>query len=395
MQHFSILKSLVRVALAHDSEPLRHQVERLAAAMTDAGDERDAAALVRLLNNRDRSIQLAPSRMMRSAITAGERMTAGARVPVDKDSAAPLATLYMPDELDANLPLFPPFVQDNIDALLREWARADQLIEAGMHPSQSLLVYGAPGTGKTTVAMWLAQQLQLPVVVARLDGLISSFLGNTARNLGSLFEFANRYECVLVLDEFDAIAKLRDDPNEVGEIKRVVNALLQNMDSREGRGVTIGLTNHEMLLDPAIWRRFEVQLAIPLPGLDQRTLIASRLLEGGLIAEAKLIAWLCEGASGAEVQTMATKYRKRRLLLDDPNHAPIATALQVARSTSIRVESDRRRQIELDETRLTVELSAASGLFNHTELAQLFKCSTKTIQRRLTDSIGEGPDRGE
>lgn len=395
MQHFPILKSLVRVALAHESEPLRHQVERLAAAMTDAGDERDAAALIQLLNNRERSTKLAPSRMTRSAVAAGERMTASARVPVDKDSAAPLATLYRPDELDAKLPLFPPFVQDNIDALLREWAKADQLLEAGMYPSQSLLIYGAPGTGKTTVAMWLAQQLHLPVVVARLDGLISSFLGNTARNLGSLFDFANRYECVLVLDEFDAIAKLRDDPNEVGEIKRVVNALLQNMDSREGRGVTIGLTNHERLLDPAIWRRFEVQLAIPLPGLEQRTLIAGRLLESGVTAEAKLIAWLCEGASGAEVQTMATKYRKRRLLLDDPNHAPIETALQVARSTSIRVESDRRRQIELDEARLTVELSAADGLFTHAELAQLFKCSTKTIQRRLTDSIGEGPDRGE
>jgi AAA+ superfamily predicted ATPase len=233
------------------------------------------------------------------------------------------------------------------------------------------------------------------IVVARLDGLISSFLGNTARNLGALFDFANRYECVLVLDEFDAIAKLRDDPNEVGEIKRVVNALLQNMDARDGRGVTIGLTNHEMLLDPAIWRRFEVQLAVPLPGLEQRTVIASRLLDDGLTAEAKLIAWLCDSASGAEVQTMATKYRKRRLLRDDPNSAPIETALQVARSTSIRVESDRRRQIELDEVLLTAELAAADGLFNHAELAQLFKCSTKTIQRRLSEPVGEGPNSGE
>ncbi|MEC5184882.1 hypothetical protein RCH12_002353 [Cryobacterium sp. MP_3.1] len=395
MQHFSILKSLIRVALAHDSEPLRHQVERLAAAMTDAGDDRDAAALVQLLNSRERSTKLAPSRMKRSTIAAGERMTASVRVPVDKDSAAPLATVYMPEALDATLPLFPASVQDNVDALVREWAKADQLLEAGMQPSQSLLIYGAPGTGKTTVAMWLAQQLHLPVVVARLDGLISSFLGNTARNLGSLFDFANRYECVLVLDEFDAIAKLRDDPNEVGEIKRVVNALLQNMDAREGRGVTIGLTNHEMLLDPAIWRRFEVQLAVPLPGLEQRTVIASRLLDDGLTAEAKLIAWLCDGASGAEVQTMATKYRKRRLLRDDPNAAPIETALQVARSTSIRVESDRRRQIELDEAPLTVELATADGLFNHAELAQLFKCSTKTIQRRLSEFVGEGPNSGE
>ncbi|MBH0082227.1 AAA family ATPase [Salinibacterium sp. SWN167] len=322
-------------------------------------------------------------------------MTSSVRVPVDKDSAAPLATVYMPEVLDARLPLFPASLQENIDALVREWAKSDELLNAGLNPSQSLLIYGAPGTGKTTVAMWLAQQLQLPVVVARLDGLISSFLGNTARNLGSLFDFANRYECVLVLDEFDAIAKLRDDPNEVGEIKRVVNALLQNMDGREGKGITIGLTNHEMLLDPAIWRRFEVQLAVPLPGLEQRIVIADRLLDDGLAAEAKLIAWLCDGASGAEVQTMAMKYRKRRLLRDDPESAPIETALQVAQSTSIRVESDRRRQIQLDEAPLTVELATADGLFSHAELAQLFKCSTKTIQRRLSDSIGEGPSDGK
>lgn len=80
-----------------------------------------------------------------------------------------------------------------------------------------------------------------------------------------MFSFANRYNCVLLLDEFDAIAKLRNDPQEVGEVKRVVNTLLQCLDSRKDCGFTIGVTNHEALLDPAVWRRFDVQIEIPKP----------------------------------------------------------------------------------------------------------------------------------
>src|SRR5207247_10685382 len=104
-------------------------------------------------------------------------------------------------------------------------------------------------TGKTRLARWMAAQLELPILLARMDGLVSSFLGTTARNIGNLFGFANRYRCLLLLDEFDALAKLRDDPQEVGEIKRVVNALLQNLDARSDLGLTIGITNHPKLLD--------------------------------------------------------------------------------------------------------------------------------------------------
>lgn len=82
--------------------------------------------------------------------------------------------------------------------------------------------------------------LLLPLIVARLDGLISSFLGTTARNISNLLTFANRYKCVFLLDEFDAVTKLRDDPHELGEIKRVVNTLLQCIDSRADIGLING-----------------------------------------------------------------------------------------------------------------------------------------------------------
>ncbi|WP_416193505.1 AAA family ATPase [Nitrobacter sp. TKz-YC01] len=136
------------------------------------------------------------------------------------------------------------------------------------------MIYGAPGTGKTRLAYWIARKLDMPILLVKLDGLVSSFLGTTARNIGNLFTFANRYRCVLLLDEFDAIEKVRDDPQEVGEIKRVVNALLQNLDVRQNIGFTIGITNHSKLLDPAVWRRFEIQLEIPKPDFEVRKAIA-------------------------------------------------------------------------------------------------------------------------
>ncbi|WKT87710.1 ATP-binding protein [Microbacterium maritypicum] len=297
-----------------------------------------------------------------------------------------MATVIMPDDIVSTLPLFPNAVQGNVDALLMEWMNADRIRAAGLSPSPSLLVYGAPGTGKTSLALWLAQQLGRPVVLARLDGLISSFLGTTARNLGTLFAFANRYDCVLVLDEFDAIAKVRDDPNEVGEIKRVVNALLQNMDVRVGLGVTIALTNHEALLDPAIWRRFEVQLAIPKPAFEQRVQIALRSLDDAgenARAEAHLLSWVAEGLSGAELRTLATKYRKRRLFLEAAAVPPAVTVAQVAESTSVHIRDDVLDILRLDEARQMRPLHAA-GL-SYTDLAYLFSVSTKTVQRRVTE----------
>jgi SpoVK/Ycf46/Vps4 family AAA+-type ATPase len=286
----------------------------------------------------------------------------------------------------ATLPLFPLSVQSNIDALLMEWTNADRLRDAGLSPSPSLLVYGAPGTGKTTLALWLAKQLHRPVVLARLDGLISSFLGTTARNLSALFAFANRYDCILILDEFDALAKVRDDPNEVGEIKRVVNALLQNMDARATRGITIALTNHEALLDPAIWRRFEVQLAIPLPGFEQRVEIAQRSLDTTgeqPRVEARMLAWVAEGLSGAELRTLATKYRKRRLFAEAQDTPPVRTIAQVADSTSVHIGKEVLDALHSDESEQVRRL--ASAMFSHSDLAYLFDVSTKTIQRRVLE----------
>jgi ATPase family associated with various cellular activities (AAA) len=401
----AIVKSIVRIALANDSPQLRHQVERLIASLVQDGEAREAAALSKMLSQPNRSTDLAPSRVTRSFVERGapgqnhhlETLGRAVPVPVDKETSAPLATVIFPDDIDVDLPRFPEWVQVNIDGMLEEWSNAGVIEAAGMSASLSCLIYGAPGTGKTTLALWLAQRLRVPAVVARLDGLISSYLGTTARNLGNLFSFANRYECVLILDEFDAIAKVRDDPNEVGEIKRVVNALLQNMDSRSERGVMIGVTNHDALLDSAIWRRFEVQLAIPLPDFADRVRIAQEDLGNDVVAIAasKLLAWVCEGLSGAELRTMTAKFRKRRLFDPSLRSTPLRIIAQLSQSTSVRILRERAEQLSSDETSLTSILWDANTGLTQSEMALLMGRDPKTIGRRLSRIPAEVSTNGE
>jgi AAA+ superfamily predicted ATPase len=131
-------------------------------------------------------------------------------------------------------------------------------------------MYGPPGTGKSRLARHIAQELGLDLYVARLDGLISSFLGSTAKNIRALFDFAAKTPCVLFLDEFDAIAKLRSDNQELGELKRVVNSFIQNLDTLGSQSIVVAATNHQELLDSAIWRRFSYRLALDFPIAELR-----------------------------------------------------------------------------------------------------------------------------
>lgn len=387
MEHFSIVKALGRAALADDNRAVvAHQLDRLEAALRRSGDS-DADALQKLISAAAQPRRAAPTRVARSSANQLERMAPGVPVPVDPESAAPLATVVFPEQNDAQQPVFNEIVTETVRSLTKEWEHQDQLFEAGLHPSLTALLYGPPGTGKTSLALWLAKELHLPAVVARLDGLISSLLGTTARNLGTLFSFANRYDCVLVLDEFDAIAKLRDDPNEVGEIKRVVNALLQNMDTRAMTGITLGLTNHETLLDPAVWRRFEVQVPIPVPAVPERTAIVEAAFGGAADssdAEAKLIVWMTDGFSGAEVTTVCQKWRKRRIVDGTSKADPAQLIMQVTASTAARFGSAERPEWPNREALIADLVRSVDVHFSQADLAHLCGISTKTVGRLVS-----------
>ena len=306
VEHFPIVQALCRAALAQPSTAIRKQVERLRDALKAEGDGKHSAQLAAMLTAAERVTEISPSKIAQARrAPAGEMLTRNTQVPVDRETAAPLAEIAFPSDIRRQAPIFDPRITDAIHGVIEEWENIDALSSVGIEPPKTCLIYGAPGTGKTRLAFWMAAQLDLPIVTARIDGLVSSFLGTTARNIGNLFSFANRHRCILLLDEFDALAKLRDDPQEVGEIKRVVNALLQNLDSRRDIGFTIGITNHPRLLDPAVWRRFEVQLEIPKPNFGVRTEIARQFMPPVTAPEThlRMIAWFTEGATGAEIES--------------------------------------------------------------------------------------------
>ena len=162
-----------------------------------------------------------------------------------------------------------------LNDLKEEHLRKELLQSYGLSPRNRLMFLGPPGNGKTTLAEALAYELMLPLVVVRYDGLIGSFLGETANRLNKVFEYTRTQNCLLFFDEFDVIGKERGDRNETGEIKRIVSSLLLQIDALPSRTVIVVASNHASLIDSAAWRRFQVriELAPPTPKESAQYLI--------------------------------------------------------------------------------------------------------------------------
>ena len=364
MDHFDIVLALSRMALNGDSKKVAYQIGRLRNALK-ADNENQAQILEKLLARQERRQNLAPMalekmRARRNGLRLpGEELSRLTPLPTDKETGAPLARVVLPGEYDISPPILGTQLEAAIVDLLSEWDRIEELARMDVRPNMRCLLYGAPGVGKTLLARFIGHQLGLPLVEARLDGLVSSFLGTTARNIGALFDFADRYRCILFLDEFDAIAKARDDSQEVGEIKRVVNTLLQCLDIRNLQGFTLAATNHEHLLDPAVWRRFEAQIKIPKPVAAAREVMLKRFLKPVRLkgSEMKMLVWLTEGMSGADLETLVTG-GKRFLVLHGgltatrnargrPNQEALLSALKRQATLNALLFEERRHKLLL------------------------------------------------
>ena len=387
MDHFPIVQALCRAAMARPTPALRRQVERLRDALDGDGEKKQAAALAGILSAADRQGDMASDRIGRSrAGPVGEAISRSTQIPVDRETAAPLAEIIFPEDIDAAAPLFNPAVTQATESIVDEWRNREALLAVDISPPNTCLIYGDPGTGKTRLALWIARELMLPVALIRLDGLVSSFLGTTARNIGNLFTFANRYRCVLLLDEFDAVAKVRDDPQEVGEIKRVVNALLQNLDGRRDTGLTIGITNHPALLDPAVWRRFEIQLEIPRPDFRVRKAIAEHFMPPVRAPDThiRLISWLAEGSTGAEIEALVRAYRKARAVRRETSHGLLETLRRFATLNAARIQPDRRRLLFADAEELLKVLRGDEELgFTLSDIGEISGKNKSTVSRLI------------
>lgn len=381
----AIVQTICRIGLGQENAAFRHQVERLAEALRASNEVADAEAVDRLLKTASAASTMQPSRLTTSLAFAGtEVLSERTAVPVDKETGAPLAEIVFPNSKRIEMPILEESVRVAVDSMVIEWNHFDRLREMGVSPPNSCLLYGLPGTGKTQIALWMANSLGLPVVLARLDGLVSSFLGNTARNIATLFRFANRYQCLFLLDEFDAIAKVRDDPQEVGEIKRVVNTILQNIDLRHDRGLTVAITNHEQLLDPAVWRRFQVRIRVPAPAYQERQLIVQKYFPPVELSDiqVRFVAWLAEGMTGADIEVMSQNIKRFLAVQPDKN---LIDALRHNSLTHAGRETARHRQsILLPKEQLMGMLSNSPELkLRQRDIGALFDTSASTAGRRV------------
>jgi SpoVK/Ycf46/Vps4 family AAA+-type ATPase len=200
-------------------------------------------------------------------------------LPRDPDRDAALLDVRRPertrDEIVLNEEL-----DRKLDRVEAEYRQLPALARRGLSPKSRLLFVGPPGCGKTLCAEILAGDLGLTLLYVRFDGVMSSFLGETASNLRRLFNYARQHQSVLFFDEFDAIGKRRDDPHEVGELKRVVSSFLQLLDSYPKDNLVVAATNHEGLLDEALWRRFDEILLFGKPTAEQMVRLMELRLRG-------------------------------------------------------------------------------------------------------------------
>lgn len=155
-----------------------------------------------------------------------------------------------------------------ITQLLQEQARVDELNAAGIAPTRSAIFTGPPGVGKTHTAKWLAKKLDLPLYILDVATVMSSFLGRSGANLKEALAFAKSTPCILLLDEIDAIAKRRSDETDIGELKRLVTVILQEVDEWDSSSLLLAATNHKELIDPALWRRFDLVTEFELPSIE-------------------------------------------------------------------------------------------------------------------------------
>lgn len=237
-------------------------------------------------------------------------------VPTDKERGLPLLDIRHSQRTLDEL-ILPEESLSALEELLGEHRRQDILRSYGMRPTSRVLFFGPPGCGKTLTAEVIACELDLPLAIVRLDALVSSFLGETAANLRKVFDYISQYPMVALFDEFDALGKERSDSGEHGELRRVVNAVLQMMDAYQGQSLIIAATNHEQILDSAIWRRFEDIIEFSKPSHEMVAQILQSKLRGVRrqfeIDQAETIE-IFFGLSGADIERVARRAVKRMIL---------------------------------------------------------------------------------
>lgn len=272
-------------------------------------------------------------------------------------------------------PVYGEVLGRQIESLVREHLAPDLLAPYGLAPSRAVLFTGPPGVGKSLTAAYVASRLQLPLMTVNIASIMSSLMGKTGQNIQDVLEQAAEQPTVLFLDEFDALAKSRDDSGDVGEVRRVVNVVLQQLDRWPAGGLLIAATNHPQLLDTAVHRRFDLTVSFQLPTLVERAgfirvhpiAVREKFTEETVL----LLAAVTTGFSQADLDNWIHRTVRRVVLSDNVE----ARAPDISGALLIDAESNAR----------TI---ASRSSAERSELAQLAHTAVGWSHRQIADWLG-------
>ena len=370
MDYLLEISRIIDGAVKGNQDKVLAYVQQLARKLNEAGDIKAAARLLRTVEKNG----------MPEVTTSSVKTSP--QLPVDNESRLALADEQLILLEDVKL-ILDSLIERQVSEFIRFVKAADKLFASPVGIAPTMLIYGIPGVGKTELARYIAAQLDLPLITARSDSLISSFLGSTAKNLRTLFEHTMDRPCILFLDELDSFAKLRDDQHELGELKRVVVSLLQNIDALDNQIVLLAATNHQHLLDPAIWRRFKYKLELKPPNFNNRKCIFNLFLNDYLEEQDSLdhFASLTDGATGADIRDICEK-AIRIAILDDRKFIDTIDVLRSIIELQLSVTADFSNN---NSEQIQSIHNLNPKVFTIKQLAALFNSSETTIFRRLNE----------
>lgn len=293
----SEIVQIARLGAKGDVERLRIQIVRLSRKLRADGDDL-AELLQAAVFGKGEGAQPNATRAVANRRTGTDL---SAPVPVDGESRMDLLRVESPPEMSHRL-IQSEAVMRQLSSVIAERKALNRLAKANLLPTKSVLFTGPPGVGKTLAARHLAVELNVPLLVLDLASVISSFLGRTGGNIKQAFDYAKRRPCILFLDELDAVAKRRDDDGDVGELKRLVTVLLQEIDLWTPDSLLVAATNHSSLLDPAVWRRFDRTIEFPRPTREDLLALAAETMPDGQIPAGwvRALASTSQGASQSD-----------------------------------------------------------------------------------------------
>lgn len=251
-----------------------------------------------------------------------------------------------------------------------------------LKPISSIILQGPPGVGKSMTAKWLAKHLGLPLYILDLTSVMSSFMGKTGSNLRKVLDFAKAQPCILFLDEIDAIAKKRGDNSDVGELKRLVTVLLQEIENWPEAGLLLAATNHKELLDPALWRRFDLDLTYSVPTDEQIINSLIKLFDTDYEYFKKwesLLKLKFQGLSFSLIKREVTKLKKAKLMYpqDELEQFIVSELLPDFRSLS-----------KSEQITFAVDLVQKYG-FNQLQSSQITHISRDTLRKKLKENLNK------